>query len=116
LVSSGGALLPISSLAFAANYAIAFFPVAVRPIRICLLSCRRSTSCWQPIQNLIPIPPLDGSKILAGFTSERFQAMMARFEPFGFILIIVLLYLRVLDPVISFLRWLILAVISLILP
>lgn len=66
--------------------------------------------------NLIPIPPLDGSKILAGFTSERFQGIMARFEPFGFIVIVALLYLRVLDPLIAVLRWLILAFIGLILP
>ena len=62
--------------------------------------------------NLIPIPPLDGSKILAGFLSERYQNMMARIEPFGFFIIIGLLYLHVLDPVIAFFRWIILVVIS----
>jgi Zn-dependent protease len=62
--------------------------------------------------NLIPIPPLDGSKILAGFLSERYQNMMARIEPFGFFIIIGLLYLHILDPVIAFFRWIILVVIS----
>jgi Zn-dependent protease len=66
--------------------------------------------------NLIPIPPLDGSKILMGFTSERFQYYLLRLEPFGLIIIIGLLYLGALDPVIDFFRWIILSVISIVLP
>lgn len=66
--------------------------------------------------NLIPIPPLDGSKILMGFTSERFQDTLSRLEPYGFFIIIVLLYIGALDPVIAFFRWMILAVIGILLP
>ncbi|MDD5169399.1 MAG: site-2 protease family protein [Syntrophales bacterium] len=66
--------------------------------------------------NLIPIPPLDGSKILAGFLPERFQYTLARIEPFGFFIIIGLLYLHALDPLTSFFRWLIVTIIGLILP
>jgi len=66
--------------------------------------------------NLIPIPPLDGSKILMGFTSERFQYYLLRIEPFGIIIIIGLLYIGALDPVIAFFRWIILFVISILLP
>jgi Zn-dependent protease len=64
--------------------------------------------------NLIPIPPLDGSKILMGFLPERLQYAFARLEPFGFFIIIGLLYLGVLDPVIRFFRGMILALISLL--
>ena len=66
--------------------------------------------------NLIPIPPLDGSKILMGFTSERFQYYLLRIEPFGIIIIIGLLYIGALNPVIAFFRWIILFVISILLP
>ena len=66
--------------------------------------------------NLIPIPPLDGSKILMGFSSERFQYTLSRLEPYGFFIIIALLYAGVLDPVIAFFRWIILSVIGLLLP
>jgi Zn-dependent protease len=66
--------------------------------------------------NLIPIPPLDGSKILMGFTSERFQDILSRLEPYGFFIIIGLLYIGALDPVIAFFRWMILAVIGVLLP
>ncbi len=64
--------------------------------------------------NLIPIPPLDGSKILMGFSSRRFQYSLQRMEPYGFFVILGLLYLGVLNPLISFFEWLILSVISLI--
>lgn len=40
--------------------------------------------------NLIPIPPLDGSRILARFLPERYSYYLARLEPFGFIIIIFL--------------------------
>lgn len=66
--------------------------------------------------NLIPIPPLDGSKILMGFASERFQYTLSRLEPYGMFIVIGLLWLRVLDPLIAFFRWVILAVIGLLIP
>lgn len=65
--------------------------------------------------NLIPIPPLDGSKILAGFLPVRLQYLLARVEPFGFFIIIGLLYLGVLSPLTAFFRRMILAVINLFL-
>jgi Zn-dependent protease len=64
--------------------------------------------------NLIPIPPLDGSKILMGFSSKRFQLSLERFEPYGFFVILALLYLRVLNPLIYFFQWVIRSVIALI--
>ena len=66
--------------------------------------------------NLIPIPPLDGSKILAGFLSEGAQYWLARLEPFGFFIIIGLLYLGALDPVIALFREIILTIIRIIVP
>jgi Zn-dependent protease len=66
--------------------------------------------------NLIPIPPLDGSKILMGFLSGKFQYFFARLEPYGFFIIIALLYLGALNPLIAFFRSMILMLISLLLP
>lgn len=65
--------------------------------------------------NLIPIPPLDGSKILMGFSSRSFQYTLQRIEPYGFFIILGLLFLGVLDPLISFFRGAIIALIRLIL-
>ncbi len=66
--------------------------------------------------NIIPIPPLDGSKILMGFSSRQFQYSLARLEPYGFFIIIGLLWLGILNPLISLFEWIIGGLISLLLP
>lgn len=38
--------------------------------------------------NLIPIPPLDGSRILYAFSPESIQEFLQKVEPFGFFIII----------------------------
>jgi Zn-dependent protease len=66
--------------------------------------------------NLIPIPPLDGSKILMGFASREVQYAIARLERYGFLIIVGLLWSGLLNPVIGFLQWIIVGVIKLLLP
>jgi len=66
--------------------------------------------------NLIPLPPLDGSKIVMGFAPPGVQNTFFRLERYGIFIIIALLYFNVLDPVIYFFRWLILSLIRLLLP
>jgi len=66
--------------------------------------------------NLIPLPPLDGSKILMGFASPSVRNFLSRFERYGFFIIIALLFLGVLDPVINFFQWMIISVIKVMLP
>lgn len=66
--------------------------------------------------NLIPLPPLDGSKILVGFASPSVQEFSFRIERYGFFIIIALLYLGVLNPVINFFQWMMLSLIRLLLP
>ncbi|WP_456386029.1 site-2 protease family protein [Desulfolithobacter sp.] len=56
--------------------------------------------------NCLPIPPLDGSKVLMGLLPEDLARSYARLEPFGFILLLILFYLgiisKVIMPIISF--------------
>jgi Zn-dependent protease len=66
--------------------------------------------------NLIPIPPLDGSKILMGIVWKRTPYFLARLEPYGFFIIIGFLYLGILDPLIGFFRWMIGTMIGILLP
>ena len=54
------------------------------------------------IFNLIPIPPLDGSKILAMCLPSSIRMQFARLERFGMIIIIFLLLTNVLDRLLSF--------------
>lgn len=51
--------------------------------------------------NLIPIPPLDGSGILAGLLSERAAAQYERLRPYGFLLLILVMYSGVLTLIFS---------------
>lgn len=51
--------------------------------------------------NLIPIPPLDGSRVMAVLLPEKLAIPYMRLERFGFIIIIVLLNLSVFDGLIS---------------
>jgi len=66
--------------------------------------------------NLIPVPPLDGSKILMGFAPAEIRYFLARIEPYGFFIIIGLLFLGLLNPLIGFFRGLLLALIKTLLP
>jgi Zn-dependent protease len=66
--------------------------------------------------NLIPIPPLDGSKILMGFAPAETRYFLARLEPYGFLIIVGLLLLGLLNPFISFFRGIIIAIIKALLP
>ncbi len=47
--------------------------------------------------NLFPIPPLDGSRILMGFLPRDMAYAYARIEPYGFFIIMALLWLNILD-------------------
>lgn len=52
--------------------------------------------------NLIPLPPLDGSKVLMSFLPARMQYRLAMIEPYGFFILIGLLVTGLLNPVINF--------------
>lgn len=47
--------------------------------------------------NLIPIPPLDGGRILVSLLPGRAAWQVSRVEPYGFFILVALLYSRVLD-------------------
>jgi len=50
--------------------------------------------------NLIPIPPLDGSGIVTGLLSDEASRTYDKIRPFGFIIILGLIYLGLLDLII----------------
>jgi len=47
--------------------------------------------------NLLPIPPLDGAKILTGILPEHYAYTFSRLQPFGFIILFILLLGGVLN-------------------
>lgn len=47
--------------------------------------------------NLFPLPPMDGGRIMVGLLPMRQALAFSKLEPYGFFIVIALIYLRVLD-------------------
>jgi len=53
------------------------------------------------IFNLFPIPPLDGSKVLAGIVPPPVSDILDKIEPYGFFIVMGLLYFGVLNTIMN---------------
>lgn len=66
--------------------------------------------------NMLPIPPLDGGRVLVGILPSNAAYKLARIEPYGMWIVLALLYLHVLEfvlsPIVSLLTRLIAGVFS----
>lgn len=47
--------------------------------------------------NLLPLPPLDGGRVLVGLAPQPLSSIVARIEPFGFVILLALLMTHTLD-------------------
>lgn len=54
--------------------------------------------------NLIPFPPLDGSKVLTALLPEQLYFKLMRYERYGQFILMVILYVGLLDKPLMFLR------------
>ena len=52
--------------------------------------------------NLLPIPPLDGSRVLTGILPTRLAWKYNRLEPYGFYILLALLYFKVLNVLLAY--------------
>jgi Zn-dependent protease len=52
------------------------------------------------IFNLIPIPPLDGGRVMVGVLPENMARSWAQIEPYGFVILLVLIFTRAVDYVV----------------
>jgi Zn-dependent protease len=50
--------------------------------------------------NLLPFPPLDGSKVLSTFLPDSFQPLFQMLEQFGFIILLLLVYMGIIGLII----------------
>lgn len=101
------ATLAIATLQFpavTANHLAASIVLVIAKINIVLGSL-----------NLIPIPPLDGSRILLGILPERAQRFLIRIEPYGLLILFGLLFTGLLNPIIMSVQKLIVAFIQFVL-
>lgn len=51
--------------------------------------------------NLLPIPPLDGGRVLSGFVPATVSDMLDKIEPYGFFIVIGLLYFGILNTILN---------------
>jgi len=64
------------------------------------------------VLNMLPIPPLDGSRVLVGILPDRYGQLMARVEPYGLIILVALLafgLFNILMPIVIGIRHFILS-------
>jgi Zn-dependent protease len=62
--------------------------------------------------NLLPLPPLDGGRVAVGLLPEPYSSAVARVEPYGFLIILVLLMTHTLDVVITPILYMVVQVIQ----
>jgi Zn-dependent protease len=79
-----------ANLSQAGGLSQGFFPLGVLAL---ILYYFAFINCLLAVFNLIPIPPLDGSGILMGFLSEEAIQKYERIRPFGFLILLALIYL-----------------------
>ncbi|MDO8438916.1 MAG: site-2 protease family protein [Telluria sp.] len=60
--------------------------------------------------NLVPIPPLDGGRIMTSMLPNRYAYRFAKIEPYGFFIVLALLYFNILNywfiPMMTATNWL----------
>lgn len=115
-------LFCVSLAGCAANIVIAvlsifllqFDMLAANPVFSTILPILAKINIMLGAFNLIPVPPLDGSKILMSVLPEKAQQNLARLEPYGFFILIALLFSGLLDPVIMVMQNLVYGLIALL--
>ncbi len=58
-------------------------------------------SCALAVFNILPIPPLDGSKVLFSLVSDRTYSWLMRYERYGFLILMALVFFNVISGPLS---------------
>jgi Zn-dependent protease len=97
-----GAAGPLSNVALAlvAAMILRTFPVSRVPLLFDLLSIACYLNILLCVFNLVPVPPLDGSRVVAGLLPPDLKRAYESITPYGFLIVIGLFYLGLLEKVI----------------
>ncbi|MDD5439710.1 MAG: site-2 protease family protein [Candidatus Omnitrophica bacterium] len=91
-------------IAIVAIFLLQFDRISATPVLSGILPLVAKINIILGAFNLIPIPPLDGSKILMSFLPEEGQSNLARLEPYGFLILAFLLFTGLLNPLIALMQ------------
>lgn len=95
-----GASGPVSNLILAFLLSILLRILPQGPLIHSLISNLIYINVMLGIFNLVPIPPLDGSRILMGLLPEELSARYASIEPYGLVIVTLLFFSGILFKVI----------------
>lgn len=87
---------PVANILLAIGFAAILSVLGPRHPAATFLFYGASVNMFLAVFNLIPIPPLDGSRAVAVFLPKPLLRAYFSLEPFGFVLIFILLYTGIL--------------------
>jgi Zn-dependent protease len=99
LVSAAGPLTNISLVLLSALILRAL-PFSRAPFLFDLLTVTCYVNILLSVFNLVPVPPLDGSKVVAGLLPAPLRKSYESIAPYGFLVILGLFYVGLMDRVI----------------
>ena len=105
-----GANLILAAICGAIMWVLRTYPIVPEPITVSAVELTRLVlvvNVILPVFNLFPIPPLDGSRVLAGLLPPKLAYEYSKLEQYGFFIVIILLTTgilpRLMSPIINFL-------------